>query len=57
MIFFQGYLWLYNLEVNAYHLEQLSCIVKIILYIAVAKWMDSNKLLEILFLHYFYQLG
>ena len=30
-IFVQGYLWLYILEVKAYHLEQLSCIVKIIL--------------------------
>ena len=29
--FFQGSLRLYILEVNAYHLEQLSCIVKIIL--------------------------
>ena len=28
-IFFQGSLWLYFLEVKGYHLEQLSCIVKI----------------------------
>ena len=30
-IFFQGSLWLYILEVKAYHLEQPSCIDKIIL--------------------------
>ena len=30
-IFFQGSLWFNILEVKAYHLEQLSCIVKIIL--------------------------
>ena len=30
-IFFQGSLWLYILEANAYHTEQLSCIVKIII--------------------------
>ena len=30
-IFFQGFLWLYLLEVKAYHLVQLSCIVKITL--------------------------
>ena len=30
-IFSRGSLWLYILEAKAYHLEQLSCIVKIIL--------------------------
>ena len=30
-IFFQGSLWLYLLEAKDYHLEQLSCIVKITL--------------------------
>ena len=30
--FFQGSLWSYILEVKAYHLEKLSCIVKIILH-------------------------
>ena len=29
--FFQGSLWLYILEGTAYHLEKVSCIVKIIL--------------------------
>ena len=54
-IFFQGSLWLYILEVKAFHLEQLSCIVKIILWLLQNEWTQINY--WNFALHYFYQLG
>ena len=41
-VFFQGSLWSYILEVKAYHLEKLSCIVKIILLLLQTEWTQIN---------------